>query len=361
MSATTTVLQSQLPAYGRVRTPYEKELLETARILATRGKGILAADEPNEAYDARFAPMGLENNEANRRKYRVILLETEGLNKYIGGVILSKETVEQQCSNGMMFTEMLRKNGIVSGVNVDGGLRPFYEGAPGEEMTAGLDGYAERVQHYYKLGARFCKWRNVFKIQNGNVSESLIQFNAETQARYAALSQLNGLVPIVEPEVMLEGTHDVETCQRVSEHVWATVFAALHRHGVILEGMFLKPSMVVAGSESGIKCTPEEVALATVQTLSRVVPPAVPAIGFLSGGLSELQSSEYLNAINNAPVARPWHMTFTFGRALQGSALKAWKGKDELIPDARRAFLHRARMNSLASSGKYDPKLEAEA
>ncbi|KAK7199238.1 Fructose-bisphosphate aldolase class-I [Novymonas esmeraldas] len=361
MSTTATVLQSQLPAYGRVRTEYEKELLETARILAAPGKGILAADEPNSAYDARFAPMGLENTVENRRHYRVILLETEDLNKYVGGVILSKETVEQNCSSGVMFTEMLRKNGIVSGVNVDGGLHPFHEGAPGEEITAGMDGYVERAQHYYRLGCRFCKWRNVFKIQNGNVSEALIQFNAETQARYAALSQLCGLVPIVEPEVMLEGTHDLETCQRVSEHVWATVFAALHRHGVILEGMFLKPSMVVAGSESGITCTPAEVALATVQTLSRVVPPAVPAIGFLSGGLSELQSSEYLNAINNAPVPRPWHMTFTFGRALQGSALAAWKGKDELIPEARRAFLHRAKMNSLAASGKYDAALEASA
>lgn len=361
MTETTTVYQSQLPSYGRVRTPYEKELLETAKILASPGKGILAADEPNDAYDARFAPMELENNVENRRKYRVILLETEDINRYIGGVILSKETVEQTCSTGMMFTEMLRKNGIMSGINVDGGLFPFYEGTPGEEMTAGLDGYPERAQHYYSLGCRFCKWRNVFKIQNGNVSESLIQFNAETQARYAALSQQNGLVPIVEPEIMLEGTHDMETCQRISEHVWSTVFSALHRHGVILEGMFLKPSMVVAGSESGIKCTPEEVALATVQTLSRCVPPAVPAIGFLSGGLSELQSSEYLNAINNAPVTRPWHMTFTFGRALQGSALKAWKGKDELIPEARRAFMHRARMNSLACRGVYESKLEEEA
>lgn len=217
MSSTTTkVYKGQLPCFNHVHFSHEKELLQTAKLLATPGKGILAADEPNEAYDVRFGPMGLANNIDTRRHYRVVLLETPGIEQYISGVILSKETVEQTCSTGENFPHMLRARGIVSGINVDGGLVPFLEGAPGEEMTAGLDVYPERAKHYFDLGCRFSKWRNAYKIQNNNISEALIQYNAETLARYAFISQYNGLVPIVEPEIMLEGIHDTNTCERIS-------------------------------------------------------------------------------------------------------------------------------------------------
>ncbi|EPY37855.1 fructose-bisphosphate aldolase, class I [Angomonas deanei] len=221
-------------------------------------------------------------------------------------------------------------------------------------MTEGLDGYIKRAQKYYKAGCRFCKWRNVYKIQNGTVSESAVRFNAETLARYAILSQKAGLVPIVEPEVMIDGTHDIDTCQRVSQHVWAEVAAALQRHGVIWEGCLLKPNMVVPGAESGKKATAEEVARYTVTTLARTMPPALVGVTFLSGGLSEVQASEYLNAINNVDIPRPWKLTFSYARGLQSSALKAWGGKDSGIPAGRRAFLHRAKMNSNAQLGKYN-------
>ncbi|ORC86645.1 putative fructose-bisphosphate aldolase glycosomal [Trypanosoma theileri] len=360
MSKVVQVLQGQLPSYNRIRTKYEAELISTAAKMAARGKGILAADEPIDAYNERFKPMGLENNVENRRKYRVILLETPGMEEYISGVILHKETVEQQASTGETFPHMLMKKGIVCGINTDGGLHPFFEGVEGEEMTEGLDGYAARAASYYAKGCRFCKWRNVYRIQNDNVSEALVRFNAETLARYAVLSQMNGLVPIVEPEIMLNGTHNIHTCEQVSQHVWSEVIAALHRHGVILEGIMLKPSMVVPGSESGITVSAAEVAAHTVATLARVLPPAVPVVGFLSGGLSELQSTEYLNAINNTSTPHTWLLTFTFGRALQNSALKAWVGKDENIPHCRRTFMHRAKMNSLAVQGKYKPEMEKE-
>jgi fructose-bisphosphate aldolase class I len=233
------------------------------------------------------------------------------------------------------------------------GLAPLLEGAPGEEMTEGLDGYLKRAEKYYAAGARFCKWRNTYKIQNGTVSESVVRFNAETLARYAVLSQLAGLVPIVEPEVMIDGTHTIEQCQRVSERVWSEVVTSLHRHGVIWECCLLKPNMVVPGAESGQKVTAEQVAAYTVSTLARTIPAALPGITFLSGGLSEVQASEYLNAINRIDLPRPWRVTFSYARALQSSALSVWAGKEENVPAARKVFLHRARMNSLAQLGKY--------
>lgn len=347
------VMQTQLPAYNRINTPYESELKETIAKMTAPGKGLLAADESIGSCVKRFKPIGLSNTAEHRRQYRALMLECEGMEQYVSGVILHDETVYQKASNGQTFPEFLKSKGVVPGIKTDGGLHPLVEGAKGEEMTEGLDGYAARAAKYYKMGCRFCKWRNAYKIQNGTVSESLVRFNAETLARYAVLSQMNGLVPIVEPEVMIDGEHDQEISQRVSERVWYEVIAALHRHGVNWECCMLKPNMVVPGAESGKTATPEQVAQYTVSTLGRTIPPALPGICFLSGGLSEVQASEYLNAINKSPLARPWTLTFSFARALQSSALLAWGGKDAGIPAGRKAFMHRAKMNHLAQLGKY--------
>ncbi|EPY26100.1 fructose-bisphosphate aldolase, class I [Strigomonas culicis] len=356
MSDRVQVLQTQLPAYNRIKTPFEAELRATVKKMTAPGKGLLAADESIGSCTKRFEPIGLSNTEEHRRQYRALMLEAEGFEKYISGVILHDETVYQKASNGQTFPEYLVAKGVVAGIKTDMGLNPLLEGADGEQMTEGLDGYLKRAQKYYKAGCRFCKWRNVYKIQNGTVSESAVRFNAETLARYAILSQMSGIVPIVEPEVMIDGTHDIETSQRVSEHVWSEVINALHRHGVIWEGCLLKPNMVVPGAESGKKATPEEAATATITALSRTIPPALPGITFLSGGLSEVQATEYLNAMNQSKLPRPWNLSFSYARALQSSALKAWGGKDSGVAAGRKAFLHRARMNSLAQLGKYDRK-----
>ncbi|RNF00798.1 fructose-bisphosphate aldolase (ald) [Trypanosoma conorhini] len=348
------VLQTQLPAYNRLKTPYEAELVATAKQITAPGKGLLAADESVGSCAKRFAPLGLSNTEEHRRQYRALMLECEGIEQYISGVILHDETVYQKASTGETFVELLRRKGVVPGIKTDMGLNPLLEGAEGEQMTEGLDGYLKRARKYYSLGCRFCKWRNVYKIQNGTVSEAAVRFNAETLARYAVLSQMGGLVPIVEPEVMIDGVHDIETSQRISQHVWAEVVSALQRHGVVWEGCLLKPNMVVPGAESGKKATPEEVAQYTVSTLARVLPPALPGVNFLSGGLSEVQASEYLNAMNRCSLPRPWSLSFSYARALQSSALKAWGGKDSGIAAGRRAFMHRAKMNSLAQLGRYN-------
>lgn len=354
MSTRVQILQAQLPCYNRIKTPYEAELIQTVKKMTAPGKGLLAADESIGSCTKRFAPINLENNEENRRLYRALMLECEGMEQYISGVILHDETVSQKASNGKTFPEYLISKGVVPGIKTDMGLYPLLEGAEGEQMTAGLDGYVERAKKYYKQGCRFCKWRNVYKIQNGTVSESAVRFNAETLARYAILSQMCGIVPIVEPEVMIDGTHDIETSQRVSEHVWKEVAAALQRHGVIWEGCLLKPNMVVPGAESGLTATPEQVARYTVMTLARAMPAALPGVTFLSGGLSEVQASEYLNAMNQiTDIPRPWNLSFSYARALQSSALKAWGGKPEGVQNGHRAFIHRARMNSLAQLGKY--------
>jgi len=347
------ILKTQLPAYNRIETPFFEELRATVKIMTTPGKGLLAADESVGSCTKRFSGIGLENNAENRRKYRQLMIGAKGFEQFISGVIFHEETLTQKLDNGETFPHYCAKLGVVPGIKTDQGLNPLLEGAAGEEMTEGLDGYRKRAEKYYKAGARFCKWRNVYKIQNGTVSESAVRFNADTLARYAVLSQLSGLVPIVEPEVMIDGKHDIETSQRISEHVWREVVNALHRHGVVWECCLLKPNMVVPGAESGIKASPEEVARYTVTTLGRCIPPALSGITFLSGGLSEVQASEYLNAINQSKLARPWMLTFSYARALQSSALKAWGGKDSGVENGRKVFLHRARMNSLAQLGKY--------
>lgn len=348
------VLERQLTSSRPTPTKYRDELIATVKQMLAPGKGLLAADESTGTCAKRFAGIGLENNEENRRKYRELMLGAEGLEQYISGVILHEETFTQKNDQGVPFPQALAAKGIVPGIKTDRGLVPLQVGAPGEEATEGIDGYLKRAQAYYKGGARFCKWRNTYKIQNGNVSEAAVQYNAETLARYAILSQAAGLVPIVEPEVMIDGTHTVEQCARISEHVWFVVAQKLHEYGVLWEGMLLKPNMVVPGAESGQKISAQEVGNWTVLTLSRSIPASVRGITFLSGGLSEVQASEYLHAMNVSPYPRPWALRFSYARALQNSALKAWGGKPEGVPAGRKVLLHRAKMNFLASQGKYD-------
>ena len=350
MTARLEVMKQHLTPYRVVDTPYREEMIATCKAITRPGKGLLAADESVGSCDKRFNPIGLENNAENRRRYRDLMLGAEGLEQYISGVIFHEETLYQKSDSGVVFPEHLRKLGVIPGIKTDKGMVASGSGAPGEQCTQGLDDYEKRCSKYYSAGARFCKWRNTYKIQNGTVSDYLIHANAETLAKYAQLSQRVGLAPIVEPEVMIDGDHDLATCQAITEKVQAAVVSALHRHGVIFEAMLLKPNMVVYGADSGKTGVPVEVARATVTTLSRTLPAAVPGITFLSGGLSEGQASAYLNAMNQiSDIARPWALTFSYARALQSSALKAWKGKDSNKKVARQVFLHRAKMNSKAN------------
>eukprot|EP01063_Lacrimia_lanifica_P027950 TRINITY_DN39_c0_g1_i3.p2 TRINITY_DN39_c0_g1~~TRINITY_DN39_c0_g1_i3.p2 ORF type:complete len:375 (+),score=188.03 TRINITY_DN39_c0_g1_i3:60-1184(+) len=355
MAARMTVLAGHLQTHETIQTPFKDELIANAKAICAPGKGILAADESQGSCDKRFKPIGLENNEENRRRYRALMIGAPGFEKYISGVIFHEETLYQKFDDGRSFPEVCKALGVIPGIKTDKGMVPAHNGAPGENETQGLDGYVARAAKYYAAGARFCKWRNTYPIQNGTVSPYLIKRNAETLAKYAQLSQMAGLVPIVEPEVMIDGDHDIETCQKVSEKVWAAVTAALHAHGVIFEGMLLKPNMVVPGSDSGKVAAPVEAARATITTLSRTLPAAVPGVFFLSGGLSEANASAYLNAMNACTdLPKPWVLRFSYARALQSSALKAWQGKDENKEKARLAFLHRAAMNSDAAKGVYD-------
>ena len=356
MSNRVEVFKAQLSPYGGLKSKYYEELKATVKQMTAPGKGLLAADESVGSVDKRFKGINLENNAENRRKYRALMIGAAGIEQYVSGVIFHEETLTQKMDDGSSFPEYLTRIGIVPGIKTDRGLAPLIVGAPGEQCTEGLDGYVARAQKYYKQGARFCKWRNTYQIQNGTVSEHAIHINAETLARYAVLSQQAGLVPIVEPEVMIDGTHSIEQCFAVSVRVWSAVVSALHRHGVMWDAMLLKPNMVVPGAESGTVASPDEVARYTVWALGRTLPAQVAGVTFLSGGLSEVQASEYLAAMNrpNLGIARPWRLTFSYARALQSSALKAWGGKDENFPAARRVFLHRAKMNSLAQLGTYD-------
>jgi len=354
MSARMTVLAGHLQTHEYIQTPFKDELIANAKVLCSQGKGILAADESQGSCDKRFKPIGLQNNEENRRRYRALMIGAKGFEKYVSGVIFHEETLYQKFDDGRSFPQVCKDLGVLPGIKTDKGMVPANNGAAGEQETQGLDGYVVRAGKYYAAGARFCKWRNTYPIQNGTVSPYLIKRNAETLAKYAQLSQMAGLVPIVEPEVMIDGPHDLETCQKVSEKVWAAVVAELHAHGVVFEGMLLKPNMVVMGSDSGKVASPVEAARATITTLSRTLPAAVPGVFFLSGGLSEGNASAYLNAMNACTdLPKPWALRFSYARALQSSALKAWEGKDENAEAARRVFLHRAKMNSDAAMGVY--------
>ncbi len=331
---------------------YEKELTETLEILVQEGKGILAADESNSTIGKRFASIGIENNEGNRRDYRVLLATTRDLEKYINGVILFEETFQHKDTDGNSISDLFIKKGILPGIKVDKGLTHLAN-TDEEKVTQGLDGLAERLEHYKNLGAKFAKWRNVYTISDYTPSLTAIKSGAEMLARYAATCQELGVVPIVEPEVLMDGDHTIEQCAEASELVLHELFKALFLHQVSLEHIILKPSMITCGKNTKDFSSPEEIASYTISVFRNVVPAAVPTINFLSGGQTPEQATANLNAINNTGH-QPWALSFSYGRALQEDCLKIWKGSKETSEAAQNALLERARLNSQACLGNYD-------
>ncbi len=336
------------------------ELIANALALVAPGKGILAADESTPTIEKRFNSIKLANTETARRDYRDMLFTGQGAAEYISGVILYDETIRQKGVSGTLFVDMLKKQGIIPGIKVDSGARDM-PGFPGEKITEGLDGLGDRLKEYYNLGARFAKWRAVINIGNGIPSESCLRSNAEALARYAALCQAASIVPIVEPEVIMDGPHTVERCYEVTERALHHLFNALSAHKVLLEGILLKPNMVVSGTECKQQADVQTVAELTVRCFQRNVPAAVPGIVFLSGGQTDELATAHLNAMNAQYKDLPWQLSFSYGRALQAPALKAWGGKPDGVNAGKKAFMHRARLNSAASLGKYASSMEKEA
>jgi fructose-bisphosphate aldolase class I len=336
------------------------ELIETARTLVAGDKGLLAIDESNGTCNARFARLGIADLEECRRAYRELIITTPGLGESISGVILYDETIRQQTSDGTPFVEALRTAGIVPGIKVDIGAKDL-AGHPGEKVTEGLDGLRGRLAEYARMGARFAKWRAIFTVGHATApSTGCVDANAHALARYAALCQEAALVPIVEPEVLMDGAHDLDRCQEVTERVLRAVFAQLCAQGVCLEGMLLKPNMVLAGTTCAQQDSVDDIADATAQCLLRTVPAAVPGIAFLSGGQSGELASARLNAMNVRFRSRlPWAMAFSFGRAIQQPALEIWGGHADHTSSAQRALAHRAWCNRAARRGEYSPEMEA--
>mmetsp|Transcript_482 Transcript_482/g.610 ORF Transcript_482/g.610 Transcript_482/m.610 type:complete len:393 (-) Transcript_482:236-1414(-) len=333
---------------------YKDELKATAEAIAAPGKGILAVDESTKTIGKRLASIGVENTEEARQQYRGLLFTTPNLGNYISGAILYEETLFQSHANGTPFVDCLNEVGVIPGIKVDTGLAPLPGGHPVETWCSGLDGLVERAQKYYAQGARFAKWRAVLQITpDGAPTPLSLQENAWGLARYARTCQEAGLVPIVEPEILMDGEHDIDTTAAIQEKVLATVYKALDDNNVFLEGSLLKPSMTCPGADCPKEVTPEEIAAKTIQTLQRTVPSSVPGITFLSGGLSEEEASINLNIMNQLPRKGPWSLTFSYGRALQQSCLKAWGGKEENIPAAQAALFARAQANGEANLGKY--------
>ncbi len=330
----------------------EARLQETARALVAEGKGILAADESLPTIKKRFAGINVESTEASRRDYRAMLFSTPGVGEYISGVILFDETIRQTCADGTRLVEILEDAGMIPGIKVDKGAKPL-AGHPDETVTEGLDGLRERLAEYVELGARFAKWRAVYRIGEVIPSPACLTANAHALARYAALAQEAGLVPIVEPEVLMDGDHDIDDCDEVSEEVLRTVFAELAVQDVVLEGMLLKPNMVLSGTDCAAQAGVEEVALRTVRCLKRAVPAAVPGIVFLSGGQSDEPATLHLNAMNKLPERTPWKLSFSYGRALQAAPLAAWSGRADNVGSAQAAFMERAKANGAATLGSY--------
>ena len=330
---------------------YKETLRETALKLATRGKGILAVDESTNTCGKRLASIGVENTEENRQAYRGMLFTTEGLGNYISGAILFEETLFQDHADGESMVAKLEKQGIVPGIKVDKGLKPLVGGLEHETYCSGLDGLTERASDYYARGARFAKWRAVLQITADGPSDLAIRENAWGLARYARSVQEAGLVPIIEPEILMDGDHDILTTSEIQEKIIKEVYFACQQNGVYLEGTLLKPSMTVPGADYEGKSDPKNVALATVTTLLRSVPAAVPGIVFLSGGLSEEEASLYLNEMNLLAADKPWNLSFSYGRALQHSCLRAWAGSN--IDKGQKALIARAQANSEASKGLY--------
>ena len=336
------------------------DLQATIDDLARHGKGIVAADESAPTIAKRFQAVGVESTEETRRAWRELLLTTPGIGEHISGVILFEETLGQKAGDGTPLPEVARRQGIVPGIKVDKGTIALTN-APGDKITQGLDGLGERLAGYKALGARFAKWRAVYPISAQNPSLLGIHTNAEVLARYAALCQEQGIVPIVEPEVLIDGDHSVEQCEEVTEAVQHGVFHALKRHRVRLEYIVLKPSMVVPGKAHPKKASPEEVAERTVRVLRRTVAAAVPSINFLSGGQTPQEATANLNAMNAAYPKLPWLLSFSYARALQEPPMAIWKGRRDNVNAAQQAFLHRARLNGAAQQGSYREAMEKTA
>jgi len=327
-----------------------------ARKLVAAGKGILAADESSGTIEKRLKSISVPSTEENRRTYREILFTTAGAGEFISGVILFDETIRQKTRDGRTFVEALEQQGIIPGIKVDKGAKAMANFL-GEKVTEGLDGLRERLAEYRQLGARFAKWRAVITISENIPTRTCIEANAETLARYAALCQEADLVPIVEPEVLMDGAHTIERHFGVTQQTLESVFHALYEHRVVLEAMLLKPNMVLSGKDCSQQASVQEVAEATVRCMKRVVPAAVPGLVFLSGGQSDVEATEHLNVMNRLDQA-PWQLSFSYGRALQAPVLKAWKGDPANVADAQRAFHHRALCNSKARFGKYTEDME---
>ncbi len=332
-------------------------LADIARAMVAPGKGILAADESTPTMGKRLADIGVESTESLRRDYRSMLFSTPGAERHISGVILFDETLRQFMPGGERIPQYLWERGMIPGIKVDKGARPL-AGFPGEKVTEGLDGLRERCAEYRKLGAQFAKWRAVIAIGEAAPSDYCVHANAHALARYAAVCQESGLAPIVEPEVLMDGPHPLSRCEQVTGEVLEQVFDELERHRVELEGIVLKPNMVVSGSACPAQAGVAEVAEATLRVLKAHVPAAVPGIAFLSGGQSAEDATAHLSAMN-AQGPHPWQVSFSYGRALQAPALAAWGGRADRCADAQRAFGKRARLNGLARSGDYRPELEA--
>lgn len=336
------------------------ELKSVAQAIVAKQKGVLAADESSPTIKKRFDSISVESTEENRRRYREILFTTDGLEQHVGGVILFDETLRQSTREGVPFAQVLSARGIAPGIKVDKGTKPlpFY---PGEKITEGLDGLADRLAEYKQLGARFAKWRAVIEIDENAIPSTFgIRANAQVLARYAALCQSLDLVPIVEPEVLMDGAHGIERCEVVTSAVLETVFAELDAHRVAFEGMLLKPNMIIPGKKCPQQASAQEVAEATIRCMKRYVPAAVPGIVFLSGGQSAEEATDNLNAMN-AMGAHPWQVSFSYGRALQAPVLAAWKGIEANATAAQKALQKRCRLNGLARDGAYARSMESEA
>ncbi len=336
------------------------ELKSVAQAIVGKQKGVLAADESSPTIKKRFDSIGVESTEENRRRYREILLTTEGLEQHVGGVILFDETLRQSTRDGVPFAQVLAARGVVPGIKVDKGTKPlpFY---PGEKITEGLDGLADRLAEYKQLGARFAKWRAVIEIDENAIPSTFgIRANAQVLARYAALCQSLDLVPIVEPEVLMDGAHGIERCEVVTSAVLEAVFAELDAHRVVFEGMLLKPNMIIPGKKCPQQASAQEVADATIRCMKRYVPAAVPGVVFLSGGQSAEEATDNLNAMN-ALGTHPWQVSFSYGRALQAPVLAAWKGVEANAAAAQKALQKRCRLNGLARDGVYARAMEKEA
>ncbi|MCH7825531.1 MAG: fructose-bisphosphate aldolase class I [Acidobacteria bacterium] len=340
-------------------TDHGTQLAETAQAIVAPGKGILAADESSPTIKKRFETINVESTEDNRRSYRELLFTTEGANEFIGGVILFDETLRQSTADGVPLAKILTDASIVPGIKVDMGAKAL-AGAEGEKVTEGLDRLRERLEEYHELGARFTKWRAVITIGDGIPSDYCIKANAWALGRYAALSVEQGFVPIVEPEVLMDGDHDIDTCFDVTERTLHYVYRALHDQRVPLEQTLLKPNMVLSAKDCPTQAGPQEVAAKTIECLKNTVPSSVPGIVFLSGGQTELEATVNLNAMNQVGGS-PWQLSFSYGRALQATTLQAWGGEAANVDAAKKVFYHRARMNGLARFGTYEESMEQEA